>query len=56
MELTQLEDKNRRLKQMVVDQAPDLHTLKAVTLKNWQGGDRASAPQAHNCGRFRDFP
>jgi len=28
-------DKSRRLKQMVVDQAPDLHTLKAVTLKNW---------------------
>jgi putative transposase len=33
--LRQLEDENRRLKQMVADQALDIQALKAVTTKNW---------------------
>ena len=33
--LRQLEDENRRLKQMVADQALDIQALKAVTAKNW---------------------
>jgi putative transposase len=33
--LRQLEDKNRRLKQMVAEQALDMQALKAVTAKNW---------------------
>jgi putative transposase len=33
--LRQLEDENRRLKQMVVEQAPDIQSLKALTAKNW---------------------
>lgn len=31
----QLEDENRRLKQMVAEQAPDIQALKAITAKNW---------------------
>ena len=33
--LRQLEDENRRLKQMVAEQALDIQALKAVTTKNW---------------------
>lgn len=33
--LRQLEDENRRLNQMVAEQALDIQTLKAVTAKNW---------------------
>jgi putative transposase len=33
--LRQLEDENRRLKQMVAEQALDMQALKAVTAKNW---------------------
>ena len=33
--LKQLEDENRRLKQMVADQALDLQALKAVLRKKW---------------------
>lgn len=33
--LRQLEDENRRLKQMVAEQALDIQALKAVTAKNW---------------------
>jgi putative transposase len=35
--LRQLEDENRRLKQMVADQALDIHiqALKAINAKNW---------------------
>ena len=33
--LRQLEEENRRLKQMVAEQALDLQALKAVTAKNW---------------------
>ncbi len=33
--LRQLEDENRRLKQMVAEQALDIQALKAVTEKNW---------------------
>lgn len=33
--LRQLEEENRRLKQMVADQALDIQALKAVTTKNW---------------------
>ena len=33
--LRQLEDKNRRLKQMVAEQALDIQALKAITAKNW---------------------
>lgn len=33
--LHQLEDENRRLKQMVAEQALDIQALKAVTAKNW---------------------
>lgn len=33
--LRQLEEENRRLKQMVADQALDIQALKAVTAKNW---------------------
>jgi putative transposase len=33
--LRQLEDENRRLKQMVADQALDIQALKALTTKNW---------------------
>ena len=33
--LRQLEDENRRLKQMVADQALDLQALKAVVAKKW---------------------
>ncbi len=31
----QLEDENRRLKQMMAEQALDIQTLKAITAKNW---------------------
>ena len=31
----QMEDENRRLKQMVAEQALDIQALKAVTAKNW---------------------
>ena len=33
--LRQMEDENRRLKQMVAEQALDIQALKAVTAKNW---------------------
>ena len=33
--LKQLEDENRRLKQMVADQALDLQAVKAVLRKKW---------------------
>ena len=33
--LRQLEEENRRLKQMVAEQALDIQELKAVTAKNW---------------------
>ena len=33
--LRQLEDENRRLKQMVAEQALDIQALKAITSKNW---------------------
>jgi putative transposase len=33
--LRQLEEENRRLKQMVAEQALDIQALKAVTAKNW---------------------
>ena len=33
--LRQLEDENRRLKQLVAEQALDIQALKAVTAKNW---------------------
>ena len=33
--LRQLEDENRRLKQMVAEQALDIQALNAVTAKNW---------------------
>ena len=33
--LRQLEEENRRLKQMVAEQALDLQALKALTAKNW---------------------
>jgi putative transposase len=35
--LRQLEEENRRLKQMVAEQALDIQVLKAVTAKNWKG-------------------
>lgn len=33
--LRQLEDENRRLKQMVAEQALNIQALKALTAKNW---------------------
>ena len=33
--LRQLEDENRRLKQMIAEQALDIQALKAVTANNW---------------------
>jgi len=33
--LRQLEDENRRLKQMVAEQALDIQALKAINSKNW---------------------
>jgi putative transposase len=33
--LRQLEDENRRLKQMVAEQAHDIQAMKVVTAKNW---------------------
>lgn len=33
--LRQVEDENRRLKQMVAAQALDIQALKAITAKNW---------------------
>ena len=42
--LRQLEDENRRLKQMVAEQALDLQALKAVTTKNWQRPRRSERP------------
>lgn len=38
--LRQLEEENRRLTQMVAEQALDLQALKAVTAKNWYGPRR----------------
>jgi putative transposase len=38
--LRQLEDENRRLKQMVAEQALDIQALKASTAKNWYGPKR----------------
>jgi len=42
--LRQLEDENRRLKQMVAEQALDIQALKAITTKNWQGPRRSGRP------------
>jgi len=39
--LRQLNDENRRLKQMVADQALDIQALKTINLKNWQGPRRS---------------
>jgi len=33
--LRQMEEENRRLKQMVAEQALDIQALKAITSKNW---------------------
>jgi len=33
--LRQLEEENRRLKQMVAEQTLDIKALKAITAKNW---------------------
>jgi putative transposase len=33
--LKQLEDENRRLKQIVAEQSLDIHALKAVVAKKW---------------------
>ena len=33
--LRQFEDENRRLKQMVAEQALDIQALRAITAKNW---------------------
>ncbi|MEP7150406.1 MAG: transposase [Nitrospira sp.] len=33
--LRQMEEENRRLKQMVAEQALDIQALKAITAKNW---------------------
>ena len=33
--LRQLEDENRRLKQMVAEQALDIQAMKAINAKNW---------------------
>jgi len=38
--LRQLEAENRRVKQMVAEQALDLQALKAITAKNWYGPRR----------------
>ena len=38
--LRQLEEENRRLKQMVAEQALDIQALKAITAKNWYGPGR----------------
>jgi hypothetical protein len=35
-----VEEENRRLKQMVAEQALDIQELKVVTAKNWQGPKR----------------
>gem|GEM_PF-2691249 len=43
--LRQLEDENRRLKQMVADQALDLQALRAVLAKKW----RHKAAATSNC-------
>ena len=43
-ELRQLEDENRRLKQMVAEQALDIQALKAITEKNWYGPRRNGQP------------
>jgi putative transposase len=42
--LRQLEEENRRLKQMVAEQALDIQALKAVTAKNWYGPRRNEPP------------
>ena len=42
--LRQLEDENRRLKQMVAEQALDIQALKAITAKNWYGPRRNELP------------
>src|SRR4051794_41924804 len=48
--LRQLEDENRRLKQMVAEQALDIQALKAVTAKNWESPRRSKPrPQGGRC-------
>lgn len=42
--LRQLEDENRRLKQMVAEQALDIQALKAITAKNWYCPRRNGRP------------
>ena len=42
--LRQLEEENRRLKQMVAEQALDIQALKAITAKNWYGPKRNGPP------------
>ncbi len=44
--LKALEDENRRLKQMVADQALDIQALRAVVSKNFGGRRRGDAPFA----------
>ena len=39
--LRQLEGENRRLKQMVAEQALDIQALKAITAQNWSGPRRS---------------
>ena len=39
--LRQPEDENRRLQQMVADQALDIQALNAINAKNWQGPRRS---------------
>lgn len=47
--LRQPEDENRRLKQMVAEQALDIYALKAIHAKNWVGPKvkRSVAPVEH---------
>ncbi|NOU12052.1 MAG: hypothetical protein HOO98_18835 [Nitrospira sp.] len=42
-ELCQLEDKNRRLKQIVVEQAFDIQARKAITEKHWHRPKQTAA-------------
>jgi len=42
--LRQLEEENRRLKQMVAEQALDIQALKAIPAKNWSGPRRNGPP------------
>lgn len=50
--LRQLEEENRRLKQMVAEQARDIQALKAITAKNWQSPRRRGGRQQRIVARF----